>query len=134
MALGNIAPGNDVVHLNLPLWREATEAHTVPGIKHNLLSINKLADENYISIFDGDKLSIYDRNNTQVMVSRQAVIKCWHSEHKGIWRIPLVKRNKVHNNNVNTVLVDRSPLEVFSDSGPPPFDHTLNVYELKAQP
>ena len=58
MVLGNIAPGNDVVHLNLLLRQEAMETHNVPGIKHNLLSINKLADEKYISIFDGDKLSI----------------------------------------------------------------------------
>ena len=58
MALGDIAPENDVVHLNLPLRQEATEAHTVPGIKHNLLSNNKLANRNYISIFDGDKLSL----------------------------------------------------------------------------
>ena len=61
MALVDIAPGNDVVHLNLPLRQEATEAHTVPGIKHNLLINNKLANEKYISIFDGDKLSLTSR-------------------------------------------------------------------------
>ena len=131
MALGNIAPGNDVVHLNLTLRWEATKAHTVPGIKHNPLSINKLADKKYISSFNGDKLSIYDAKNTRFMMSRRAVLKGWHSEHEGIWRIPLVKRNKIYNDNIHTVLVDRSPLEILGDSGLPPIDHILSVYELK---
>ena len=66
-------------------------------------------------------------------MSRRAVLKGWHSEHEGIWRIPLVKRNQIHNDNVNTVLVDLSPLQILGDSGPPPINHILNVYELKAQ-
>ena len=70
MALCNIAPGNAIVNINLPLRQAATEAHTVPGIKHNLLSINKLSSEKYISIFDGNKFSIYDATNTEVTVSQ----------------------------------------------------------------
>ena len=75
MALGNVAPRYDVVNLNLPLREAATEAHTVLGITNNLLSINKLSDENYISVLDRDKLSIYDTNNTQITVSRFAMLE-----------------------------------------------------------
>ena len=75
MALGNVAPADDIVHLNIPLREATREAHTVPGITNNLLSINKLAEENYISVFDGDKLSIYDANNTEITVSRRAVLE-----------------------------------------------------------
>ena len=43
MVIGNIVSGNNVVHLNIPLRQAATEAHTVPGIKNTLLSVNRLA-------------------------------------------------------------------------------------------
>ena len=70
MVLRNIALGNDIVHLILPLRQAVTVARTVPGIKRNLLSVNRLAAKNYIGIFDGDKLSICDATNTRVTVSR----------------------------------------------------------------
>ena len=94
IALGNVVPADDIVRLNIPLREAAREAHTVSGITNNLLSINKLADKNYISVFDGDKLIIYDANNTRITVSRRAVLEGWHSEHEGIWRIPLGKRRQ----------------------------------------
>ena len=135
MALGNIAPGDDVVHLNLPLREAATEAHTVPGIKHNLFSINNLSNENHISIFDGDKLSIYDANNTKVTVSRRAVLEGWHSENEDICRIPLGKRRQdIKNENEETVLVSCSPSKFWGESEALPIDHTLSVYKLKISP
>ena len=134
MALGNVAPGDEVVHLNLPLREAATEAHTVPGITNNLFSINKLANENYISVFDGDKLSIYDANSTRITVSRRAVLEGWHSEHEGIWRIPVGKQQEdIKNENIETVLVFDSPSKKLEESAAPPINHILSVYELKTQ-
>ena len=52
MALGNVARARDVVQLDLPLRDEATEAHTVQGLKHNLLSISRLTDSGYEAEFD----------------------------------------------------------------------------------
>ena len=83
MALGNIAPGNDVVRLNLLLQPVATEAYTVPGVKYNLLSMNQLVADNYITIFSNDTVSIYDANNTEVSVLRQAILEGWHVKRKG---------------------------------------------------
>ena len=39
---GAPAPGDDVVNLHIPLEPPAAEAHTVPGIKNNLYSLNTL--------------------------------------------------------------------------------------------
>ena len=52
MALGNVARARDVVQLDLPLRDKATEAHTVQGLQHNLLSISRLTDSGYEAEFD----------------------------------------------------------------------------------
>ena len=75
MALGNISPAADVVQLNLPIRPAAAEGHTVPGVNHNLLSMNMLAQKYYITIFGKDKASIYYANNTKHDVSRQAILE-----------------------------------------------------------
>ena len=67
MALGNIAPGEDVVKLNLPLCTGGAEGHTVPNINHNLLSMNILTAQNYITIFDKEKVCIFDSNDTKII-------------------------------------------------------------------
>ena len=54
MALGNIAPGQDIVNLPLPLRDKATRSHTVSGLQNNLLSMNTGVREGYIPIFKGD--------------------------------------------------------------------------------
>ena len=130
MVIGNIVSGNNVVHLNIPL--RATEAHTAPWIKNTLLSVNRLAAEKCISVFSGDKPLVYDATNTKLTVSRQAVLEGWHSEHKGIWRIAIVERSDY--NNTETVLVNRSLLELLGDSAQLPTKRILSVYKLKAQP
>ena len=40
MALGNIAPADKVKHLPFSIRQPASDVHMVPGIKHNLLSMN----------------------------------------------------------------------------------------------
>ena len=69
MALYNIAPAKVVVELNLPLRRNVRTRHTVPGVTNNLMSMNKLDANNYITIVDNNKVSIYDATNTEVSVS-----------------------------------------------------------------
>ena len=57
------------------------------------------------------------------------MLEGWHSEHEGIWRIPLNKRSNSNSNNDNTdtVLVDRSPLELLGDSVQTPTKHILSA-------
>ena len=75
MALRQSSAAEDVVELNLPLRKEATKAHTVKGITHNLYSINKLVMAGYIPIFDKEQLLIYDSRNTIIKVSRKAILE-----------------------------------------------------------
>jgi len=76
MTLGHVANATNIAHLNLPLQKEAAEAHTVPGLKHNLLSMNRLAKAGYEAQFNGDIVKFYDVNGDQQDVTHQAVLEC----------------------------------------------------------
>ena len=58
------------------LREEARKIHMVPGITTStLLSTGKLADANYISIFDAEEVNIYDANNTKITTTRGAILR-----------------------------------------------------------
>ena len=69
MALGNIAPADDIKRLLFDVCHPASKVHMVTGIKHNLLSMNQFAEAKYITIFDKDQVNIYYATNTEVKVS-----------------------------------------------------------------
>ena len=48
----------------------AKQLHITPGITTNLLlSTNKFAEANYITIFDKEEVNIYDANDTVIAVT-----------------------------------------------------------------
>ena len=69
MALGNIAPAEDIKRLSFDVCHPASKVHMVTGIKYNLLSMNQFAEAKYITIFDDDQVNIYDETSTKVTVS-----------------------------------------------------------------
>ena len=78
----------------------------VPELKEtSLVSMDKLADAIYVSIFDMDKVSIYDMTNTEIIVTRGAILKGWRDKPSGLWRTPLKKT--IQNENTDTVLVSK---------------------------
>jgi hypothetical protein len=92
---------------------------------------SKYADANYITIFDRDTVNIYDANDTEITVTKGAILRGWRDPDINLWQIPLV--NMVRNNNTNRVIVNRPPTE-FLPARPPPSNAVHNVYELKTQP
>ena len=103
----------------------------VPGISTaSLISTSKFADANYITIFDEEEVNIYDANNTEITVSRGAILKGWRMKDTGLWRVPLVKN--VKNLNTDTVIINKTPSELLSNR-PPPKEAINNVYELKSK-
>ena len=102
MALGNLAPASEVLHLNLPLQKEALKAHTVKGIKHNLLSVNKLAAAGYRAEFERNTVKFYDTYGHARQPSQQAVLEGWYIPDEGLWRIPLVQTKHFKSDNEST--------------------------------
>jgi len=104
----------------------------VPDLKGaSLISTGKLADAGYISIFDKEEVCIYDSTNTEIIVTRGAILKGYRDKKSTLWHIPLKKDGD--DNNTETVIVDKPPTE-FLPSRPPPTEAIFNVYEIKTQP
>ena len=133
MALGNVARARNVVHLNLPLHEEATEAHTVQGLKHNLLSVNRLTKSGYTAEFNGDRVSFFNAHGDRRVTPRTSVLHGWYVPDEGLWRIPLRSKQQVVNKNKDTYLSKCSPLKILGDSKQPPIDKICSVYEIKVQ-
>ena len=74
MAMGHIAPAVKVKLLRHNVIGSVCDVHNINGIKHNLPGINEFAKEDYIRIFNGDKVNIYDARNTEAKVSRALVM------------------------------------------------------------
>ena len=114
MALGNIVPAEDDIQITLPIWPGEAEGYTVPGVYHNFLSMNMLAVEQYIIIFDKDKVSIYDASNTKICVSRRVILEGWHVKKEDRWWMPLVKN--VYNIDSDLITVTKSPPELLKSA------------------
>ena len=108
------------------------EVNIVPGITNSLLSTSKLADDNYITIFDKDKVEIFDATNTKVITTRGAIIRGFRCPITGLHRVPLVPTNEITNLNTDTILCSRPPTEYLRNR-PPPTEAINNVYELRTQ-
>ena len=67
------ATAMDALHHSLRA--PARDVHIVPSIERDsLLSVFKFVDARYIAIFDKGEVNIFDTNNTEVMVSRAAIL------------------------------------------------------------
>ena len=77
VALGNIAPADDIKRLTFEVHHPVDKVHMVTGIKHSLLSMNQFAEAKYITFFDEDQVNIYDATNTKATVSRGSVLRGW---------------------------------------------------------
>ena len=69
----------------------------VPTLKtfHSLLSTNKFADVNYITMITSTAVQIYDRETTRITTSQPPVLTGWQDEISGLWHVPLtLQHNK----------------------------------------
>ena len=70
---------------------------------HTLLSDRNFSVADYISIYDGDKVNIYDGYITRIKVSEKEVLKGWRFPTTNLWWIPLM--GKVTNLNEYTLVL-----------------------------
>ena len=129
---GTTAAADELRELPFNLRAPARDVHMLPGVRHTLLSMNRFAEAGYISIFDEDEVNIYDATNTEITVSRGAILRGWRDASSGLWRIPLIP-NPVDEDS-DTTLMSATPDQALQASQPPPTEDVLNVYEVKTKP
>ena len=132
MPNGHKSPASDLKLLEHNLRSPARDVHMVPDLKGaSLISTGKLADAGYISIFDKEEVCIYDSTNTEIIVTRGAILKGYRDKKSTLLHIPLKKDGD--DNNTETVIIDKPPTE-FLPSQPTPTEAIFNVYKIKTQP
>jgi hypothetical protein len=67
----------------------AREINIVRGLHTTLISVPKLADANYVTIFNKNKAKIYDATTTNVSTTQPPVFTAPRCDDTGLWRIPL---------------------------------------------
>ena len=77
----------------------------VPSLRGtSFLSTSKLADAGYVTIYDGDKVNVYDGRTARIHVSEAAVLQGWQFSCERIWRIPIT--STVKKINTDTLLLN----------------------------
>ena len=69
----------------------------------SLLSTSKLANAEYVTIYDGNEVNMYDGRTARIHVNESAVLQGWRCPRKHLWRTPLT--STVKNISTDTLLL-----------------------------
>jgi hypothetical protein len=72
-----------------PLCESAREMNIVPGLHSTLISIPKLADANYITVFKKVKATIYNALTTTITADQPPILNAPRCKLMGLWELPL---------------------------------------------
>ena len=74
-AFGEVQNATDIVKYPFKLREEARRVDIVPTLQNDLMSIGKMADAGYLTIFDNEEVNIYDSHDTTFNVSKNSVLR-----------------------------------------------------------
>ena len=77
------------MNLKHDLRETAREINIVPGLHSTLISVPKLADAGYTTVFNTSGATIYDDYTTQVTATKPPVLVANRCTHTGLWKLPL---------------------------------------------
>mgnify|MGYP006217623273 CR=1 FL=1 len=84
--MGHTTWAMEVKLLQHKLRHPVRRVDIIPGIKmESLISMAKLADADYMAVFDKEKVEIFDANNTKVEVINGAILRGWRCKETGQW-------------------------------------------------
>jgi hypothetical protein len=87
----------------------AREMNIVPGLHSTLISIPKLADARYTTVFSKKGAAIYDDHTTTITADKPPVLEANRCNLTGLWKLPLhsegIAANKEppHNEAINVI-------------------------------
>jgi hypothetical protein len=71
------------------LQEGAREMNVVPGLHSALVSIPKMANADYIGVFNKHKATIYDATTTRITVSADPIVIAPRCQTTGFWKLDL---------------------------------------------
>jgi hypothetical protein len=74
--------------LHHDIRQPAKDLHIVLNIPTNsLISTAKFAETGYITVFNDKEVNVYNASNTEVIVTRQAILRGWLDKDANLYRI-----------------------------------------------
>ena len=89
--------------LRQPLREAAREINIVPGLHSTLISVPKLADSDYITVFDKRMATIYDGTTTAINATNPPILEAPRCDATGLWKLPL--ENTQPTDKINAIFV-----------------------------
>ena len=74
----------------------ALEMNIIPGLHKPLISVSKMADAGYTTIFDKNQARVYDASTTTVIASKPPVLIAPRCQQSGLWDTPLEPEASKH--------------------------------------
>ncbi len=71
------------------LWPEASKMNIVPNLHSTLISVPKMADADYIAVFDNKEARIYNATTTIVSVTNNLILVTPRCQDTGLWKLDL---------------------------------------------
>ena len=80
----------------------AREINIVPGHHSTLISVPKLADAGYTTVFSKAGAVIYDDYTTTISASNPPILDAERCDHTGLWKLPLDDKTEETNGTLPT--------------------------------
>jgi hypothetical protein len=96
------------MHLKHKFCPAAREMNIVPGLHSTLVSVPKLADAGYTTVFSKKEGVIYDDHTTTITADKPHVLEANRCNLTGFWKLPL-------------------PPEGIAANGEPPHNEAMNI-------
>ena len=68
---------------------KAAEMNIIPGLHAPLVSVPKLADDDYTTVFDKKEAKVYDATTTTILATKTPVLIAKRCQQSGLWKMPL---------------------------------------------
>jgi hypothetical protein len=81
------------MHLKHNIRQEAKEMNIIPGLHAPLVSVPKLADAGYITVFKKSIANVYDKATTTVTEPNNPVLQAPRCQMTGLWKMRLEPTN-----------------------------------------
>ncbi len=97
------------MRLKHKLCPAAREMNIVPGLHSTLVSIPKLADAGYTTVFSKEGVAIYEDYTTTITVDKPPVLEANRCNLTGLWKLPLhteetaANKEPPHNEAINII-------------------------------
>ncbi len=71
------------------LWSEASKINIVPNLHSMLISVAKMADADYIAVFDKREARIYNARTTILSATTDPILVAPRCQDMGLWKLDL---------------------------------------------